>query len=285
MELSRETGQRLSELIHRLCGLVLGHNKGYLIRHRLEPLVRREGLKSFEELLERLQGRSAARLHDAIIEAITTKETSFFRDPAFFQALQRVVLPECIANLKRRSGQRHRIRIWAAASATGQECYSVAMLIRDLVAADPAGGLRESDFTILATDISSEALEVAKAGRYSRGEVGRGLSEAMLARHFCRDGQKWAVAEPIRRLIQFRKFDLLQSPAQLGAFDLILCRNLLIYFDEATRRRVCNAFHSVLHAGGWFAVGAAESLFGIEDRFETVKVGRVLLYRRSQANS
>ncbi len=285
MELSRETGQRLSDLIHRLCGLVLGHNKSYLIRHRLEPLVRHEGLKSFEELLERLQGRSAARLHDAIIEAITTKETSFFRDQAFFQTLQRMVLPECIANLKRRPGQRHRIRIWAAACATGQECYSVAMLIRDLVASDPAGGLRESDFTILATDISAEALEVAKAGRYSRTEVGRGLSEAMLARHFCRDGQKWVVAESVRRLIQFRRFDLLQSPAQFGAFDLILCRNLLIYFDEATRRRVCNALHGVLHPGGWFAVGAAESLFGIEDRFESLKVGRVLLYRKSQGSA
>lgn len=279
MELSPETGLRLSELIHRLCGLVLGHNKSYLIRHRLEPLIRREGLASFEELLERLQGRHAPRLHDAIIEAITTKETSFFRDPAFFQALQRVVLPECIANLRRRAGQRHRIRIWAAACATGQEAYSVAMLIRDLVAADPAIGVRDSDFTILATDISADALVVAKAGRYTRNEVGRGVSEGLLARHFRRDGHAWLVSEPVRRLVQFQKFDLLASPAKLGAFDVILCRNVLIYFDEQTRRRVCQSLHGVLHPGGWFALGAAESLFGIEDRFETVKAGRVLLYR------
>ena len=280
MELSQDTQRGLAELIHRLCGLVIGQDKAYLLRHRLEPLVRSEGLAGFEQLLERLQGRDGARLHDALVEAITTKETSFFRDRAFFQALREHVLPECVALLQRSAGQRHRIRIWSAGCSTGQECYSLAMLIRDLVAAGGTAGLRESHFAILASDISADALETAKAGRYGSAEVARGLPEPLLERHFHHRGNEWVVDESLRRLVQFRRFDLLRSPAELGAFDLILCRNVLIYFDEPTRRRVCHGLCGALQAGGWLAVGAAESLFGINEHIETVKLGRVLLYRK-----
>lgn len=280
MELSRETADRLSQLIHSLCGLVLGKNKDYLIRHRLEPLVLREGLSSFEQFLDRLQSRGGERLHDPIIEAITTKETSFFRDPSFFHALQEVVLPQTITNLNHLAGKRHRIRIWSAACSTGQESYSLAMLIRDYVVANPACGVRDCDFTILASDISADSIAFAKAGRYGRSEIGRGLSNSMLARHFSSKDDAWEVTEPLRRLVQFQRADLLQPAAQRGAFDLILCRNVLIYFDDENRRRVCDGFYASLHAGGWLAVGAAESLFGIDDRFETVQVGRAVLYRK-----
>ena len=280
MELSKQTLQDLSELIHRLCGLVIGRDKGYLVRHRLEPLVRDEGLDSFEQFLERLRGRDRARLHDAIVEAITTKETSFFRDRAYFQALREHVLPERMATLRRPAGQRHRIRIWSAGCSTGQECYSLAMLIRDLVAADDTGGRHESHFTILASDISAEALETAKAGRYGRNEVSRGLTGAMLDRHFHHRGNSWVVDESLRRLVQFRRFDLLDAPTELGAFDLILCRNVLIYFDNSAKQRVCRGLYGVLQDGGWLALGAAESLYGVEHRLETVKIGPVLLYRK-----
>lgn len=281
MKLTRETGQRLSELIYRLCGLVLGQHKDYLIHHRLEPLVVREGLTSFEQFLDLLQSRGAARIHESIIEAITTKETSFFRDHAFFQALQREVIPERVAHLRSQEGRRHRIRIWSAACSTGQEPYSLAMLIRDCVAADTGGDRRDCQFTILASDISSEAIEAAKAGRYKRSEVSRGLSDAMLAAHFRHHGGVWEVTESVRRLVQFQQFDLRQASSQLGAFDLILCRNVLIYFDEATRRRVCDSLHALLQPGGWLAVGAAESLFGMDSFFEAVKVGRIVLYRKT----
>ena len=282
MELSRQTQQSLAELTHRLCGLVIGQDKAYLIRHRLEPLVRREGLASFEQFLERLQSRNSARLHAALVEAITTKETSFFRDRAVFQALQDHVLPECAAMLQRYAGQRHRIRIWSAGCSTGQECYSLAMLIRDLVAGGGAAGLQERHFTILASDISADALDIAKSGRYTRAEVTRGLTPTALARHFRHRGSHWFVEEPLRRLVQFRRFDLLHAPTELGPFDLILCRNVLIYFDEPTRRRVCHSLYGALQAGGYLALGSAESLFGINERFETVKIGRVLLYRKPQ---
>ncbi len=282
MELTRQTHQGLADVIHRLCGLVIRHDKAYLLRHRLEPLVRSEGLTSFEQLLERLQSRNSAQLHDALVEAITTKETSFFRDRAVFQALQERVLPDCAATLSRSSGQRHRIRIWSAGCSTGQECYSLAMLIRDLVAADNAAGCQERHFAILASDISSAALATAKAGRYGPAEVKRGLAPSLLERHFRHRGGHWFVEESLRRLVQFQSFDLLHPPPGLGPFDLVLCRNVLIYFDEPTRRRVCHGLHAALQPGGWLALGGAESLFGIDERFEAVKLGRALLYRKPQ---
>ncbi len=285
MELSQKTLLGLSAVIHQLCGLALGPDKAYLVRHRLGPLVVSEGLTSFDELLARLQSRSGSRLHDAIIEAITTKETSFFRDRGFFQFLRKTVLPEHIETLRRISSLRHRIRIWSAGCSTGQEPYSVAILIRDLVESVGSDSLAENKFTILATDLSAEALEFAKTGRYSQANAERGLSEADLARHFHRAGRHWVVDESLRRLVQFRRFDLLSSPSALGAFDLILCRNVLIYFDEATRHRVCQGLFGALQSGGWLALGAAESLFGVDHRLETVKLGHVLCYRKPQRAS
>ena len=282
MELSRETFQELTQRIHRLCGLVIGPDKMYLVRHRLEPVIRSHGLEGFEDLLQRLRAREGSQLHDTIVEAITTQETSFFRDPGLFKALREQVLPERVAMLRHAGGKRHRIRMWSAASSTGQEAYSLAMLVQDFIEADGSQDVQEHQFTILASDISADALETAKAARYSRSAVARGLSEEQLRCHFHQRGDRWILSEPVRRLVRFRRFNLLHSPAALGAFDLILCRNVLIYFDEPTRRRICGAFYEILHDGGWLALGAAESLYGMDDRLETVQVGRMMLYRKPQ---
>jgi len=280
MELSRQTFQELAQLIHRLCGLVVGQDKMYLVRHRLEPVIRRHGLDGFEQLLQRLQTRAGVQLHDSIVEAVTTKETSFFRDQAFFKAIREHVLPECVRLLTQSGGKRHRIRIWSAGSSTGQEAYSLAMLVRDFVEADSSQDLKENQFSILASDISAEAIAAAKAGCYGRSEVTRGLSEEQLRRHFHHRGDCWILNEPVRRLVHFRRFNLLHSPAELGAFDLILCRNVLIYFDEPTRKRICQGLYETLQDGGWLALGSAESLYGLGHRMETVKVGRMMLYRK-----
>jgi len=283
MELSRQTFEELSALIRRLCGLVIGQDRMYLVRHRLEPVIRDHGLDGFGHLLQRLQTRTGSQLHDAIIEAITTKETSFFRDQGLFHAIQERVLPECVARLMHPAGKRHRIRIWSAASSTGQEVYSLAMLVRELVETESSRDLPENRFSILASDISAQAIETAKAGRYTRSEVARGLSDERLRRHFDHRGNHWILTEPVRRLVHFRRFNLLQSPAALGAFDVILCRNVLIYFDEPTRKRICQGLQGILQDGGWLVLGAAESLYGVDDRMETVKVGRMMLYRKPQS--
>lgn len=280
MELSRQTLLGLSTVIRQLCGLALGPDKAYLVRHRLGPLIEREGLGSFEELLARLQFRGGGRLHDSIVEAITTKETSFFRDRAVFTYLRNVVLPERIEMLRMKCDLRHRIRIWSAACSTGQEPYSIAMLIHDLIARESSGGIKENQFTVLATDLSADALNFSRAGRYSQSEVARGLTDDALARHFHRDGKHWIVNESLRRLVQFRRFDLLGSPVSLGAFDLILCRNVLIYFDEPTRAHVCAGLCGALQDGGWLLLGAAESLFGVKHRLESVKHKQVICYRK-----
>ncbi len=283
MELSRQTFQQLTQLIHRLCGLAVGHDKMYLVRHRLEPVIRRYGLNGFEQLLERLQTRTGAELHDSIVEAITTKETSFFRDAQLFKAIRQQVLPECVKQLTQSGGKRHRIRIWSAGSSTGQEAYSLALLVRELVGDPGSQALKESQFSILASDISAEAITKGKAGCYNRSEVARGLSEEQLRSHFHHRAGCWTLDEQARRLVHFRQFNLLHSPAELGAFDLILCRNVLIYFDQPTRKRICQGLYEILYDGGWLVLGSAESLYGLSERMETVKVGRVLLYRKPQA--
>lgn len=280
MELSRQTFEELALLIRRLCGLAIGADKMYLVRHRLEPVIHDHGLDGFADLLDRLQTRPGSRLHDLIIEAITTKETSFFRDAALFQAIEQRVLPECAQRLKDPAARRQRIRFWSAAASSGQEAYSLAMLVREAAEAAGPSGPQEGQFTILGSDISAAAIETAKAARYCRAELDRGLSGDRVRRHFCRRGDHWSLSEPVRRLVHWRRFNLLDSPAGLGPFDLILCRNVLIYFDAPTRKRICQGFHGILQDSGWLALGAAESLYGVDDRFEAVRTGRALLYRK-----
>jgi chemotaxis protein methyltransferase CheR len=283
MHLSAETLQRLAGLIKQWCGLALGPDKAYLVQHRLAPVVRSCGFQGFEDLLLRLQARGATRLQEAVVEAITTKETSFFRDPWLFDALLHKVLPELASGLKRGAG-RHRIRIWSAGTSTGQEAYSLAMLVRQLIDTSRRA-IDEHQFHILATDISAEAIEVARTGIYSKLEVDRGLSESHLRHHLVRHGDGWIVSESLRRLVQFRLFNLLDSPGDLGMFDLVLCRNVLIYFDEPTRERVGRSVHGVLRDGGWLALGSAESLGGIRRGIQSVKLGRAVVYHKSDSGT
>lgn len=279
MELSPQSFRELARLIHRLCGLVIGDDKAYLVRHRLEPVVRGCGLDSFDGLLRRLQSRHSAHLHDQIIEAITTKETSFFRDAWLFDALLKQVLPERASELRRRA-ERRCVRVWSAGTATGQEAYSLAILVRELLDGG-LEGLGGDQFAVLGSDISATALATARAGSYAPSEVSRGLSEARLGRHFRQHGSHWHVHDAVRALVQFRRFSLLEMPADLGPFDLVLCRNVLIYFDQPTRARVCRDIHRLLHRGGWLALGSAENLYGTDCGFNTVKAGRAVLYRKA----
>ena len=281
MDLSRQTLHDLSHLIHRLCGLVIGMDKTYLVRHRLEPVIQAFGLVDFDHLLQRLRLGTDVRLNEAIIEAITTKESSFFRDQALFHAIRQRVLPERAALLRTSGGRRQRIRIWSAAASAGQEAYSLAILVRELLDVEPSA-LHENQFGVLASDISAEAIEAAQAGRYTAAQVARGLTDEMLRRHFRSSGAGWIVKDSVRRLVQFRRFNLLHPSDALGAFDLILCRNVLIYFDLPTRQRICRWLYDILHEGGWLALGAAESLYGISDRLDEVRLGRAILYRKAQ---
>lgn len=277
MELPANTFKELADVIYTESGIVLGPEKVYLVRHRLEPLVRSEGLGSFDDLVRQLRMRPGTALQNAVIDAMTVKETQFFRDHAFFDALLEHVLPACATAMRK---GRHRLRIWSAAASTGQEAYSVAMLVREFISGSTAGGLDEGRISIVASDISAAAIEFAKAGRYTKAELHRGVSESRVRKHFHHRGEFWHVDESLARMIRFRTFNLLKTTAELGAFDLILCRNVMIYFDDTLRRKICRALFDALQEGGWLALGSAESLYGMEDRFETIVLGKTILYRK-----
>jgi chemotaxis protein methyltransferase CheR len=281
MQLSPQTLAQLTQLIRQWTGLALGPEKSYLLRHRLAPIVRSCGLESFDDLLLRLQaGRGATKLQEAVVEAITTKETSFFRDDWLFEALRGELLPDVARQSIQANGSRRRIRIWSAGTSTGQEAYSLAMVVHEFLDAAPHG-LRASDVSILATDISGEAIDIARTGLYSQSEVAKGLSEARLRRFFTRHGAAWMAQESLRTILQFRTCNLLRPALEGAPLDLVLCRNVLIYFDEPTRVGVCRGLRDVLRPGGWLALGSAESLYGMGAGWEPVKFGRAFVYRKT----
>lgn len=270
MELSRQEFADLREQIYTLCGLTLADDKAYLIEQRLEPVARAAGCTSFRELAQRLRSGDFL-LREQIVEAMSTCETSFFRDGHPFDAIRQGLLPQL--------GQRPRrspLRLWSAACSTGQEPYSLAMILLDFV---NAGFLKESEVSVLATDISSRVLAQAAAAEYSDWELMRGIGPEQ-RRYFQRKGDRWIVDERVRRLVTFRRLNLVQRWPDLGLFDLILCRNVLIYFNEETRRDLAERFFNVLTPPGVLLLGAAENLLGICDRFESTRIGDTIVYRK-----
>ncbi|MBL8795786.1 MAG: protein-glutamate O-methyltransferase CheR [Planctomycetia bacterium] len=285
MELTAQAFGELRGLIQRLCGVALSADKEYLVRHRLEPVARAAGCTGFEELLRKLRGPEAQAISEAVVEAITTSETSFFRDGQPFEAVRRLMLPDLGERLLARKSRLPllagpTVRLWSAATATGQEAYSLAILVHDYVEANRSRGLMERDFSILATDVSASVLARARSAAYRERELARGLTPGQVARYLQRSGDHWLVREPVRRLVDFARANLIEPPFGLGPFDVIFCRNVLIYFDESTRQRICLRLHELLKAGGWLVLGAAESLYGLTDRFDTQPWEGALLYRK-----
>jgi chemotaxis protein methyltransferase CheR len=284
MQLTPAAFNEIRKAVHDLCGIVISEDKEYLVKARLEPILRMNGLDSYELLVQRLRQPSALLLQDQMIEAITTNETSFNRDGHPFEELRRFIIPKLASQLIERKAKSFlsypKARIWCAAVATGQEAYSVAMAVTDFLTARPAGGLTVADFPILASDISSKALATARAGRYSTAELDRGVSAEQRDRFFRQEDGAWIVDASLRRVVEFRRINLVLPLPDLGTFDLILCRNLLIYLDDATRRRLCHDLHSALNRHGILMIGAAESLYGVSDAFSTESLGNTVVYRK-----
>jgi chemotaxis protein methyltransferase CheR len=248
----------LRKLLRERSGLDLSADKQYLVESRLVPLARKSGLMGIGELVQKIKSGSEALTTDAI-EAMTTNETFFFRDKIPFDHLRQTVLPEL---LQARSGRRS-LRIWCAASSTGQEPYSIAMVLKEFAAA--LSGWRVE---IVATDLSLGVLEKARAGIFSQFEVQRGLPIQLLVKHFRQVGELWQINADIRAMVQHRQLNLMQDFSHLGAFDVIFCRNVLIYFDQDTKLGVFNRLARSLEGDGVLALGAAESVVGITDAFK-----------------
>ena len=241
-------------LLHLRSGLSLSPEKRYLAESRLGILCRRRAIAGLPALIQRLRLGDDPTLEHAVVEAMTTNETLFFRDHTPFDLFRDVILPERLAaNAASRS-----LRIWCAAVSTGQEAYSIAMMLDEM-----APRLAGWKIQILGTDISGEVLERARKGLYSQFEVQRGLPIQMLLKHFQQDGDKWRISERLRNMVELRQHNLLEASGHLGQFDVIFCRNVLIYFDVQTKAKVLDGLAPRLLPQGALLLGAAETVIGI----------------------
>ncbi len=252
----------LRKFLYDRSGLALTPDKSYLLESRLAPIARRMKLKSLADLIAHMRITSDEALTVQVVEAMTTNETLFFRDRWPFERFSARILPELMEANK----YTKRIRIWCAACSSGQEPYSLAMLIAE------AGRLLDGwTVELIGTDISEEMLERCRKGWYSAFEVQRGMPPDLLKKYFTKDGEGWKISEQLRAMVRFRNFNLLTDPAAassgLQGLDLIFCRNVLIYFDEVTRRNVFSGMAKVMKPGGFLCLGGAETVIGISDAF------------------
>ncbi len=239
-------------------GLDLSADKQYLIESRLLPLSRKCGVAGISELVQKMKGGSASHIAQ-VVEAMTTNETFFFRDKVPFDHFRDAIMPEF---LKARAGRKS-VRIWCAAGSTGQEPYSLAMCLKEMNAA--LAGWR---IEIIATDLSQEVLEKSRAGVYSQFEVQRGLPIQLLVKYFTQIGELWQINADIRAMVQHRQLNLLHDFSQLGVFDVIFCRNVLIYFDQDTKINIFGRLAMSMEADGFLVLGAAETVVGLTDVFK-----------------
>jgi chemotaxis protein methyltransferase CheR len=251
----------LRKLLKARSGLVLSAEKHYLVESRLLPVARKHGLGSLTGLVARLRRSDAGPITVEVVEAMTTNESFFFRDKLPFEHFRDSVMP---ALLDARASTR-RIRIWCAAAATGQEPYSLAITLKEM-----GKELRGWRVEIVATDLSTEVLEKARSGIYSQFEVQRGLPVMMLIKYFTQVGETWQIAPELRGMVKFMPLNLLDSFAHLGHFDVVLCRNVLIYFDQATKIRVLERIADVTERDGFLMLGGAETVVGLTERFRPV---------------
>jgi chemotaxis protein methyltransferase CheR len=251
----------LRKLLKERSGLVLSSEKQYLVESRLLPIIRRLELGTLGGLVAKLRAPDAEPLIVQVVEAMTTNESFFYRDKIPFDNFSTVIMPALLAA---RANQR-RIRIWSAAASTGQEPYSLAICLKEM--GQKLAGWRVE---IIATDLSQEVLEKASAGVYSQFEVQRGLPVQLLIKYFTQKGDTWQVSPDIRAMVQYRPFNLLHDFASLGNFDLVFCRNVLIYFDQATKIDILHRIGKLMQPDGYLVLGGAETVVGLTDAFRSL---------------
>lgn len=248
----------IAKYIRDATGIEIDASKTYLLETRLGQLLEEFALSDYEELARKAALDFSGRMKNSIIDAISTNETSFFRDVRPFNLLMHKLIPDYYE----REGVSGRLDIWSAASSTGQEAYSIAMLIKELM-----GNLEKCNIKILGTDISDAAIQYASMGRYTKLELSRGLSDTRLRRYFTSHGSSWQISDELRCFAQFKKINLLESLAGVGLFDIILCRNVAIYFSLENRKMLFERLGSKLKPNGVLIIGSTESMLGVTDKF------------------
>lgn len=263
MTLAADTFDFVATLVRNRSAIQLDKGKEYLVESQLAPLARSAGAADVDAFIRAL--RVDISQHDSVVEALTTNETSWFRDLNPFSMLTSTVIPELV------SRSRGPLRIWSAACSTGQEPYSIAMTITDNFPSVKA--------QILATDIAENVLAKGRSGRFTQLEINRGLPAPMLVKHFERQGPSFEIAAHLRNQVVFRKHNLLEQPPVGGPYDIVFLRNVLIYFDVATKRSVLAKVRAALAPGGYLFLGAAETTIGVDDTWERIQVGNSSVYR------
>jgi chemotaxis protein methyltransferase CheR len=264
-----------AQYIYGISGISLDQSKGYLLESRLDGILRETQSASFSELFYKVKSDATQKLRRRIIEAITTNETSFFRDTAPFELLQHKLIPELIdRRVKAGAVGRIPIRIWSAACSTGQELYSIGMVLKELLV-----DLNRYDVRLVGTDISDKVAAQASYGCYTKFEVERGLGPDKLARYFTPDGQGWKIRDEIRAMASFRTMNLMEPFNFYYKFDIVFCRNVAIYFNEQDKAKLFSAIGKVLAPDGALLIGSTESIMGLCPEFEAKRYLRTVYYQ------
>jgi chemotaxis protein methyltransferase CheR len=263
-----------SRYVHEICGIYLDQSKGYLFETRLGGLFQETGTHSFSELYHKTKSDLSNGLRRKIVDAMTTNETSFFRDASPFDLLQHKVIPDLIDRRAKTGTRPLPIRIWSAACSTGQEVYSAGIVIRELL-----GDLRGYDVRILGTDISDKAVAQASYGHFSRLELDRGMPADKIVKYFMADGDRWKIRDDIRGLATFRTMNLLEPFAFPTPFDIVFCRNVAIYFTESDKIRLFKNIGKCLARDGCLIIGSTESIGGLCPEFEPRRYLRAVFYQ------
>ncbi len=250
------------DLLKARSGLVLHEGKAYLLESRLMPIARKLGFGGVEEFIQHVRLNQSEDHIVQLVEAMTTNESFFFRDGKPFDLFRDHVLPQLLAA----RADKKSFRIWCAAAASGQEPYSLAMLLKD-----QGAKLDGWDYEILGTDISRDILAKAERGVYSQFEVQRGLSISLLVKHFTQDGDAWTINPDIRENVRLSYFNLLDDPAPLGEFDVVFCRNVLIYFDQETKGQVLGRIAKLMAKDGMLFLGGVETVLGVSEAFKPIQ--------------
>ncbi|MEG3638095.1 CheR family methyltransferase [Magnetococcus sp. PR-3] len=280
MAITPEEFTKICQFIHEHSGILIGAGKEYLVENRLTVLMVQNGCENFMQLHEKLL-KDTGMLRTKVIDAMTTNETLWFRDTSFFTALSDFVVPELIKKAKTQP----KVRIWSAAASTGQEAYSVTMLIDQGLKKMGAGAPPLDKFQVVGTDISPSSIFIAKAGRYSQLAISRGMKPNFLDAYFEKKGMAYEIKPDLRKLIEFKQFNLKDNYSSLGTFDFVLCRNVLIYFSDELKRDIYGKIHGAMSPTAYLAIGASESPRGYTNAFEQVMVGGAALFKPSAGGS
>ncbi len=284
--MSQQDYKSITRYVFDICGIVLGDDKQYLVEQRLSPVLPDLGCASFQDLADKLNlGGINFLVREKILNAMTTNETSFFRDEHPYVAFREKIMPDMLDRAKERKERSWarrgaKVSMWSVAASTGQEPYSMAMIIADVVNMRGMGLVFMEDFGILGTDISSKVLSKAIEGKYGPLEVARGLTQDMRNKHFVKDGDFYVINDKIRKIVDFKSFNIQDPFTQIGSFDVIFCRNILIYFSDDAKRKILSQFYQILAPSGYLLLGSAENMYNLNNDFTTERYGATTIYRK-----